>query len=85
MIDPDQDKNSSERDKVNVTIRTKSGKTNATYELVESDRSNGEFIANLEFTEGQRTGKKISVAPDDTIYVSFSAKGVSATATFTKE
>ncbi len=84
LDDPDQNKSSTERDKVLVQVRTKSGKTGTIYTLTETGNNNGEFLVVLEFTEEPYDAKKIRVAPEDTIYVDFFEKGVSTYATFVK-
>jgi len=85
LNDPDQNRNPSEKDKVSVQIRTKSGLTNTTYTLTETGLSNGEFMAALTLTDKPNTPTTIRVAPNDEITVNFTDKGVSTSATFTKE
>lgn len=85
LNDPDQNRNPAEKDQVSVQIKTKSGLTNTTYTLIETGPSNGEFMLVLTFTEKPNTPTTIRVAPNDEITVNFLSKGVSASATFTKE
>lgn len=85
LTDPDQNKDSAARDQVTVQLRTRSGLTSAIYTLTETGVSNGEFNVVLTFTEESSTPTTIRVAPNDEITVSFLPKGVSTSATFTKE
>jgi hypothetical protein len=85
LVDADQNKSLTGRDKVSVQVRTKSGKTNMTYTLTETGSNSGEFSVVLDFAEGTATSNKVRVIPDDMIYVDFIAKGVSAYAKFTKQ
>ncbi len=85
LSDLDLNKSSTTRDKVSVSIRTKSGKTNSTYTLTETSNGSGVFNEDFTFTTDPAKSSTICVAPDDEITVTYAAKGVTATSKFTKQ
>jgi hypothetical protein len=82
LNDPDQNWGTTYRDKVDVLVKTKSGKTNMEYMLTETGNNTGIFTVRLKFTTDAPASGKIRVIDDDEITVSFKEKAISAGATF---
>jgi len=85
LQDDDLNIDSNSRDKVSVQVRTRSGKTVASYTLTETGPNNGEFILTLKISNEPYTSKTICLADTDVITVTYAEKKVSASAAFTKE
>ncbi|HYF84125.1 MAG TPA: hypothetical protein VEB00_13975 [Clostridia bacterium] len=82
LNDSDQNKSTTVRDKVDVLVRAKSGKTNLEYTLTETGINTGIFTVKLAFTKEAPASAKVRVADKDEVTVTFKAKEVSAKATF---
>lgn len=82
LNDPDQNKSTTVRDKVDVLVKTKSGKTSREYTLTETDSNTGIFTARLKFTEEAPAYGRIRVEDSDEITVSFREKKASVSAVF---
>ena len=85
LQDDDLNIDSNSRDKVSVQVRTRSGKTVASYTLTETGTGNGEFLGIFQISDMPYTSKTIRFADTDVITVTYPDKKISATATFTKE
>ncbi len=85
LNDPDQNLSTTVRDKVDVSVKTKSGKTKTEYTLTETSSNTGIFSVRLKFTRESPSVGKIRVIHDDEITVTFKDKKVSASARFSIE
>ncbi|HYF74950.1 MAG TPA: hypothetical protein VD757_00065 [Candidatus Nitrosocosmicus sp.] len=85
LVDPDQNKSTSARDKVTFQIKTKSGKTKEEYTTTETGSDTGIFTLKLKLSADEPSNSRIRVMPSDEITVTFEDKNISATATFSEK
>lgn len=82
LNDPDQNKNTTSRDKVVVRVKSENGKTNLEYTLTETGVNTGIYTAKLKLSDDNPSISNVRVTSDDEITVTFKEKEVEVSAIF---